>query len=85
MLQVVACVFLLLMILIQLNIFATRNPSLFWRWSPRSAPPPSAFLIAPVATVLVAATFVAAYWPATVQPDGGRGILYGAGARSLGL
>ncbi len=75
----VACVFLLLMILIQLNIFATRNPSLFCRWSPRSAPPPSVFLVAPVATVLIAATFIAAYWPADVQPDGGRGILYGAG------
>ncbi|BDA48222.1 Plasma membrane ATPase 1 [Coccomyxa sp. Obi] len=83
--QVVACVFLLLMILIQLNIFATRNPSLFWRWTPRSAPAPSVFLIAPVATVLIASTFVAAYWPANVQPDGGRGILYGAGWAKVGI
>jgi H+-transporting ATPase len=81
--QVIACLFLALMVIIQLNIFATRNPSFFWRFGSRSAPPPSVFLVLPVAAVLAGATFVAVYWPHTLQPDGGRGILYGAGALTI--
>ena len=33
----------------------------------------------PVGAVLAAATFIAVYWPEQVQPDGGRGVLIGAG------
>ena len=42
--QVVALVYLCLTALIQLNLLATRNPSLWWRFgsgtAPRHAPPP---------------------------------------------
>lgn len=71
--------FLALMIIIQLNIFATRTPSLWWRFSDSTAPRPSVFLVIPVGAVLCAATFIAVYWPEQVQPDGGRGVLIGAG------
>ena len=71
--------FLALMIIIQLNIFATRTPSLWWRFSDSTAPRPSVYLVIPVAAVLAAATFIAVYWPEQVQPDGGRGVLIGAG------
>ena len=77
--QVVAVLFLALMIIIQLNIFATRTPSLWWRYTEKSAPRPSMFLVVPVAAVLSVATFIAVYWPEEVQPDGGRGVLIGAG------
>ena len=71
--------FLALMIIIQLNIFATRTPSLWWRFSSSTAPRPSVYLVIPVGAVLCAATFIAVYWPEQVQPDGGRGVLIGAG------
>ena len=71
--------FLALMIIIQLNIFATRTPSLWWRFSDSTAPRPSVYLVIPVGAVLCAATFIAVYWPEQVQPDGGRGVLIGAG------
>ena len=77
--------FLALMIIIQLNIFATRTPSLWWRFTASTAPRPSVFLMLPVGGVLVAATFVAVYWPEEVQPDGGRGVLIGAGECTLAL
>ncbi|EIE22120.1 P-type ATPase [Coccomyxa subellipsoidea C-169] len=83
--QVVACIFLALMIMIQLNIFATRNPGLFWRFSKRTAPRPSLLLIAAVSCVLLPATFIAVYWPENIQPDGGRGILIGAGWAKVGI
>ena len=72
--------FLALMIIIQLNIFATRTPSLWWRFTARTAPRPSIYLMLPVGAVLLASTFIAVYWPEAVQPDGGRGVLIGAGA-----
>ena len=50
------------------------------RWGARTAPPPSLWLLAPVAAFCAAATFVAVYWPRRIQPDGGRGSLEGAGA-----
>ena len=81
--QVVALMFLALMILIQLNIFATRNPGLFWRFSNKTAPRPSLLLVAAVACVLFPATLIAVYWPEGVQPDGGRGVLIGAGVTLL--
>ena len=71
--------FLALMIIIQLNIFATRTPSLWWRFSDSTAPRPSVYLVIPVGAVLCVATFIAVYWPEQVQPDGGRGVLIGAG------
>lgn len=77
--QVVALIFLALMILIQLNIFATRNPGLFWRFTSKTAPRPSLLLVAAVACVLLPATLIAVYWPENIQPDGGRGVLIGAG------
>ena len=78
-LQVVAVLFLALMIIIQLNIFATRTPSLWWRFTDKTAPRPSIYLMIPVAAVLLVSTFIAVYWPEAVQPDGGRGVLIGAG------
>ena len=78
-LQVVAVLFLALMIIIQLNIFATRTPSLWWRYTESTAPRPSVYLMIPVGAVLLASTFIAVYWPEAVQPDGGRGVLIGAG------
>ena len=53
------------------------------RWGVKTAPPPSLWLVAPVAAFCAAATFVAVYWPRRVQPDGGRGSLEGAGAAAL--
>lgn len=79
-LQVVAVLFLALMVIIQLNIFATRTPSLWWRFTDSTAPRPSIYLMIPVGAVLLASTFIAVYWPEAVQPDGGRGALIGAGA-----
>lgn len=84
-LQVVAVLFLALMIIIQLNIFATRTPSLWWRFTESTAPRPSVYLMLPVGGVLLAATFVAVYWPEEVQPDGGRGVLIGAGECRLAI
>ena len=77
--QVVAVLFLALMIITQLNIFATRTPSLWWKFTDSTAPRPSVYLMVPVGGVLLAATFVAVYWPEEIQPDGGRGVLIGAG------
>lgn len=68
-----------LMVLIQLNIFATRNTGLWWRFTPKTAPRPSLLLVAAVSAVLIPATFIAVYWPEHIQPDGGRGVLIGAG------
>ena len=78
-LQVCAVVFLHLFILLQLSILLTRNPSFFWRFGKKTAPPPSLFLLLPVVVLTTAATFVAVYWPADVQPDGGRGEFEGCG------
>ena len=58
-LQVVAVLYIALTIIIQLNIIATRNPSIFWWFSKKTAPPPSWKLAVPVALFLVAATFIA--------------------------
>ena len=38
-------------------------------------------LLAPVAAFLLAATLIAVYWPARVEPDASRGSFDGAGAR----
>ena len=37
-------------------------------------------LLLPVACFLLAATFIAVYWPLEVEPDQGRGAMDGAGA-----
>ena len=78
--QVNAVLFLHLVILLQLSIVLARNPSFWWRFARTSAPSPSLWLLVPIALFSVGATFVAAYWPIDVQPDGGRGELQGAGA-----
>lgn len=72
-------VFMVLTAMIQLNIISTRNPSFWWNFSKKSAPRPSLLLLTPVVTLLIAATFVAVYWPASLKPDGGRGEMAGAG------
>lgn len=72
--------FLALTILLQLSIVLTRNPSFWWRFGKKSAPPPSPFLIGPVFAFLLASTFIAVYWPLDVRPDGGRGDFQGAGS-----
>ena len=77
--QVCAVIFLHLFILLQFSIVLTRNPSFFWNFGKKTAPPPSIFLLLPVCVFTVGATFVAVYWPADVQPDGGRGQFEGAG------
>jgi hypothetical protein len=68
-----------LTILIQLNIISTRNPSFWWHFSPTTAPAPAALLVVPVFLFLLAATFVAVYWPPRVKPDGGLGFMDGPG------
>jgi H+-transporting ATPase len=75
----VAVIFMVLTAIIQLQIISTRNPSFWWHFSKKTAPRPSLLLLAPVITLLTAATFVAVYWPARVKPDGGRGSMEGAG------
>ena len=80
--QVCAVIFLHLFILLQFSIVLTRNPSFFWKFGKKTAPPPSIFLLLPVCVFTIGATFVAVYWPASVQPDGGRGEFEGAGLSS---
>ena len=79
-LQVVACLFLAVLALTQLSILMTRNPSFWWRFGSKTAPPPSLWLVIPVLTFCAASTIIAVYWPRSLQPDGGRGSLEGAGA-----
>lgn len=55
----VAVIYIALTIIIQLNIIATRNPSVWWYFSKKTAPPPSWKLAVPVALFLVASTFIA--------------------------
>lgn len=62
---------------VQLNIISTRNPSFWWHFSPTTAPAPAALLVVPVFLFLLAATFVAVYWPPRVKPDGGLGFMDG--------
>ena len=76
----VACLFLAVLALTQLSILMTRNPSFWWRFGPKTAPPPSLWLVIPVLTFCAASTIIAVYWPRSLQPDGGRGSLEGAGA-----
>ena len=45
----------------------------------RGAPPPSWQLLLPVGVFLMAGTFISVYWPEHVKPDGGRGMMKGAG------
>ena len=61
----------------QLNIISTRNPSFWWHFSPTTAPAPAALLVVPVFFFLLAATFVAVYWPPRIKPDGGLGFMDG--------
>ena len=72
-LQEVACVFVVLCALLQLNLLSTRNPNVWWWFSKSSGPPPSILLLVLMAVFLLAATFVGVYWPPNVRPDGGRG------------
>ena len=58
-LQVVAVIYIALTVIVQMNIFATRNTSIWWWFGPRTAPPPSWLLAIPVALFLVGATFIA--------------------------
>lgn len=57
--QVVAVIFLALTIITQLNIISTRNPSFWWYFSKKTAPPPSLKLALPVSMLLLASTFIA--------------------------
>ena len=75
-----AVLFLAMMVLTQLSLLLTRNPSFWWRFGPKTAPPPSLWLVIPVVSFSIAGTFIGVYWPLDVQPDGGRGVLEGAGA-----
>ena len=82
--QEVACIFLVLCALLQLNILSTRNPNVWWWFNKKQgsgAPPPSLILVGFVSIFLLAATFVGVYWPDDVRPDGGRGWMQGAGGR----
>jgi H+-transporting ATPase len=83
--EVVAVMYLCLTALIQLNLLATRNPSFWWRFGSKTAPRPSLILLAPVAAFLLAATFIAVYWPARVEPDQSRGSMDGAGWAAVGI
>ena len=71
--------------LLQLSLLLTRNPSFWWYFSKKTAPRPSVFLIVPIAMFCLAGTFVAVYWPRNLQPDGGRGVIDGAGWAPVGL
>lgn len=75
--------YLALTALIQLNLLTTRNPSFWWRFGKHTAPRPSLILMAPVAAFLLAATFIAVYWPERIEPDAGRGSMDGAGETPL--
>jgi H+-transporting ATPase len=77
--QVIACIYMGLTIVIQLNIISTRNPSFWWHFSSKTAPPPALMLVIPVTLFLLGATFIAVYWPAHVKPDGGLGFMQGPG------
>ncbi|KAK9806555.1 hypothetical protein WJX73_000387 [Symbiochloris irregularis] len=83
--EVVSVVFVLLIVVLQLNIILSRNHSFWWYFSSKTAPRPSFIMLAPVAVFIVAATFIAVYWPLHVQPDGGRGDFAGAGWAAVGL
>jgi hypothetical protein len=83
--KVVAVMYLCLTALIQLNLFATRNPSFWWRFGSKSAPRPSLVLLAPVVAFLLGATFIAVYWPSNIEPDQGRGAMEGAGWAAIGI
>lgn len=82
-LQEVACVFVGLCVLLQLNLLSTRNPNVWWWFNSKEggsgAPPPSLILVGFMSIFLLAATFVGVYWPSHVRPDGGRGWMEGAG------
>ena len=69
--------FLANLLMLQLNIISTRNPSFWWHFSSKTAPPPALMLVVPVSVFLLGATFIAVYWPADVKPDGGLGFMEG--------
>lgn len=77
--QTIACMYLGLTCFIQLSIMLTRNPSFWWHFSKKSAPRPSMALVVPVVAFILAAVFMAVYWPLSVQPDGGLAVMQGAG------
>jgi H+-transporting ATPase len=77
--QTIACMYLGLTCFIQLSILLTRNPSFWWHFSKKSAPRPSLVLVGPVIAFILAAVFMAVYWPLDVQPDGGLAVMQGAG------
>ena len=74
-----ACIFVVMCVLLQLNLLSTRNPNIWWWFGKGGAPPPSLLLVALMSVFLLAATFVGVYWPSHVRPDGGRGWMEGAG------
>ena len=78
----VTVVFVLLIVILQLNIILSRNHSFWWFFSDRTAPRPSLIMLTPVFVFMLAATFISVYWPLHVQPDGGRGDFRGAGVPS---
>jgi len=84
--EVVAVIYLGLAITIQLNIFSTRNRSLFFFTSEKSGSPPlpSPVLLAPVLGSILIALFIAVYWPASWRLGGGASMV-GVGWGHAGL
>lgn len=82
--QTVAVIYAHLGISIQLNIFSSRNPSFALHFSERTSPPPSLYLVVPVACALLLATFLGVYWPGDVSLGGGVAMA-GAGWGHIGV
>lgn len=77
--EVNAVMFIGITAAIQLSILSTRNTSFWWHFSKKHAPAPSLLLVVPLMLFIASSAFIAIYWPYSVQPDGGRARLEGAG------
>ena len=64
----VAVIYMALTIIVQLNILSTRNTSVWFWWSKKTAPPPSLKLAVPVIAFLVGATFIAGETQILIAP-----------------
>jgi len=84
--EVVAVIYLGLAFTIQLNIFSTRNRSLFFFTSEKwgSPPFPSLVLLTPVVGSMLIALFISVYWPPNWRLGGGASML-GVGWAHAGL